>query len=222
MSSPRLATSMQALNAIPDMHSPAHRRRVAAAGLSHKPRPRPAVKSPVQTRPAPLLPPANVDTVRALEHYLAETIGSIPRGAPERLQAYRYVFTAIIGQLPGHGALLAEVKSEYDATIEAIRSLQPAQPGQGTLHPLQLPSAYYEREMQRAKEELETSWRCRMVGDWTQQMFWRNSVEDPEEELQRIEKETHNIQEELDKHEETLNKVNIQGVFFNWASPKKN
>merc|ERR550519_2318065 len=61
----------------------------------------------------------------------------------------------------------------------------------------------------RAKEELETSWRCRMVGDWTQQMFWRNSVEDPEEELQRIEKETHNIQEELDKHEETLNKVNI-------------
>ena len=48
-----------------------------------------------------------------------------------------------------------------------------------------------------------------MVGAWTQQMFWRNSVEDPEEELRRIEKETHNIQEELDKHEETLNKVNI-------------
>ena len=48
-----------------------------------------------------------------------------------------------------------------------------------------------------------------MVGAWTRQMFWRNSVEDPEEELQRIEKETHNIQEELDKHEETLNKVNI-------------
>merc|ERR550519_1979586 len=61
----------------------------------------------------------------------------------------------------------------------------------------------------RAKDELEASWRCRMVGDWTQQMFWRNSAEDPEEELRRIEKETHNIQEELDKHEETLNKVNI-------------
>ena len=61
----------------------------------------------------------------------------------------------------------------------------------------------------RAKEELEASWRCRMVGDWTQQMFWRSSVEDPEEELRRIERETHDIQEELDKHEETLNKVNV-------------
>merc|ERR550519_991007 len=61
----------------------------------------------------------------------------------------------------------------------------------------------------RAKEELEASWRCRMVGAWTQQMFWRNSVEDPEEELRRIERETHDIQEELDKHEETLNKVNV-------------
>jgi len=61
----------------------------------------------------------------------------------------------------------------------------------------------------RAKEELEASWRCRMVGDWTQQMFWRNSVEDPEEELQRIQREVHSVQEDLDKHEETLNKVNI-------------
>ena len=48
-----------------------------------------------------------------------------------------------------------------------------------------------------------------MVGDWTQQMFWRNSVEDPEEELQRIQREVHSVQEDLDKHEETLNKVNI-------------
>jgi len=60
----------------------------------------------------------------------------------------------------------------------------------------------------RVREELEASWRCRMVGAWTQQMFWRNSVEDPEEELQRIQREVHNIQEDLDKHEETLNKVN--------------
>ena len=61
----------------------------------------------------------------------------------------------------------------------------------------------------RVKEELEASWRCRMVGQWTQQMFWRNSVEDPEEELQRIQREVHNVQEDLDKHDETLNKVNI-------------
>jgi len=61
----------------------------------------------------------------------------------------------------------------------------------------------------RAKEELEASWRRRMVGAWTQQMFWRNPFEDPEEELQRIQKEAHNTQEELHKHEETLNKVSV-------------
>ena len=61
----------------------------------------------------------------------------------------------------------------------------------------------------RAKEELEASWRRRMVGAWTQQMFWRNPFEDPEEELQRIQKEAHNTQEELYKHEETLNKVSV-------------
>ena len=34
-------------------------------------------------------------------------------------------------------------------------------------------------------------------------------MEDPEEELQRIQREVHSVQEDLDKHEETLNKVNI-------------
>ena len=60
----------------------------------------------------------------------------------------------------------------------------------------------------RAKEDLEAIWKCRMVGPLTKEMFWRNSVEDPEEELQRIQTEVHNVQEDLDEHEETLRKVN--------------
>ena len=59
----------------------------------------------------------------------------------------------------------------------------------------------------RAKEDLEAIWKCRMVGARTKEMFWRNSVEDPEEELQRIQTEVHNVQEDLDEHEETLRKV---------------
>ena len=60
----------------------------------------------------------------------------------------------------------------------------------------------------RVKEDLEAIWKCRMVGPLTKEMFWRNSVEDPEEELQRIQSEVDNVQEDLDEHEETLRKVN--------------
>ena len=58
----------------------------------------------------------------------------------------------------------------------------------------------------RAKAELEAIWRYRMVGARTQQEFWRDSMEDPEEELKRIEMEVKNVQEDLNKHEETLQK----------------
>jgi len=152
-----LASDLQQLNAIPDVSGPAadRRRRVALGSKTQQPvKTRPAVTYPVSPRSSIPPPAPNVETVRALEHYLGETVAGVPRGAPERLQAYRYVFTALIGQLPGHGPLLAEVKAEYDATIEAIRTLQAPQSGQGALHPLQLPTAYYEREMQRAKKEL--------------------------------------------------------------------
>ena len=58
----------------------------------------------------------------------------------------------------------------------------------------------------RAKAEIEAIWRYRMVGARTQQAFWRDSMEDPEEELKRIEMEVKNVQEDLNKHEETLQK----------------
>ena len=58
----------------------------------------------------------------------------------------------------------------------------------------------------RAKAEIEAIWRYRMVGARTQQAFWRDSMEDPEEELKRIEMEVVKVQEDLNKHEETLQK----------------
>ena len=58
----------------------------------------------------------------------------------------------------------------------------------------------------RAKAEIEAIWRYRMVGARTQQEFWRDSMEDPEEELKRIEMEVIKVQEDLNKHEETLQK----------------
>ena len=61
----------------------------------------------------------------------------------------------------------------------------------------------------RAKAEIEAIWRYRMVGARTQQAFWRDSMEDPEEELKRIEMEVIKVQEDLNKHEETLQKWHI-------------
>merc|ERR1719494_1431739 len=58
----------------------------------------------------------------------------------------------------------------------------------------------------RSKAEIEAIWRYRMVGARTQQEFWRDAMEDPEEELKRIEMEVIKVQEDLDKHEETLQK----------------
>ena len=45
-------------------------------------------------------------------------------------------------------------------------------------------------------KELEAIWRNRMVGARTQQVFWRESMEDPEEELKRIEMEVLKVQED--------------------------
>ena len=45
-----------------------------------------------------------------------------------------------------------------------------------------------------------------MVGARTRQVFWRDSMEDPEEELKRINMEVIRVQEDLNKHEETLQK----------------
>ena len=58
----------------------------------------------------------------------------------------------------------------------------------------------------RAKAEIEAIWRYRMVGARTQRVFWRDSMEDPDEELKRIEMEVIKVQEDLNKHEETLQK----------------
>ena len=163
MTAARLATNFAALNSIPDVRSAtAERRRNAAmanaASAASTPRRRsPPRPSPATARPQQPVRPRGgegLETLRALEHYLSDSVAGMPRGAPERLHAYRYVFTALIGQLPAHGPLLSEVKMEYDAAIESGSKVQPPQAGQRTLHPLQLPSAYYEREMRRAKGEL--------------------------------------------------------------------
>ena len=157
MTATGLAIDLAALNSIPDVRSAtAERRRKAAmanaASAAASPR-----QIPATARPQPAVRQRGgegLETLRALEHYLSDSVAGIPRGAPERLHAYRYVFTALIGQLPAHGPLLSEVKMEYDAAIESGSKLQPPHAGQRTLHPLQLPSSYYEREMRRAKGEL--------------------------------------------------------------------
>ena len=164
MTAARLATTFAALDSIPDVRSAtAERRRNAAMANAASAASTPRRRSPPRQIPAtarPQQPPVRqrggegLETLRALEHYLSDSVAGMPRGAPERLQAYRYVFTALIGQLPAHGPLLSEVKMEYDAAIESGSKVQPPQAGQRTLHPLQLPSAYYEREMRRAKGEL--------------------------------------------------------------------
>ena len=157
MTATGLAIDLAALNSIPDVRSAtAERRRKAAmanaASAAASPR-----QIPATARPQPAVRQRGgegLETLRALEHYLSDSVAGIPRGAPERLHAYRYVFTALIGQLPAHGPLLSEVKMEYDAAIESGSKVQPPHAGQRTLHPLQLPSSYYEREMRRAKREL--------------------------------------------------------------------
>merc|ERR1719494_570375 len=58
----------------------------------------------------------------------------------------------------------------------------------------------------RSEAEIEAIWRYRMVGARTQQEFWRGAMEDPEEELKRIEMEVIKVQEDLNKHKETLQK----------------
>ena len=158
MTATGLAIDLAALNSIPDVRSAtAERRRNAAmanAASAASPRPR---RIPATARPQPAVRQhggEGLETLRALEHYLSDSVAGIPRGAPERLHAYRYVFTALIGQLHAHGPLLSEVKMEYDAAIESGSKVQPSHAGQRTLHPLQLPSSYYEREMRRAKGEL--------------------------------------------------------------------
>ena len=149
------ATNMLALNSIPDVLGADAERRRHTIMKAQSPR---SVQSPSAERPLPRPAPpivgSGADTLRGLKHYMAD-VASLPRGTPERLQAYRYVFTALIGQLPAHGPLLSEVKAEYDATIENVRTLQPPLRGQKTLHPLQLPTAYYERELLRARKELD-------------------------------------------------------------------
>ena len=162
MTAARLATNFAALNSIPDVRSAtAERRRTTAmakaASAASTPRRSPPRQSPATARPQQPVRQRSgegLETLRALEHYLSDSVAGMPRGAPERLHAYRYVFTALIGQLPAHGPLLSEVKMEYDAAIESGIKVQPPHAGQRTLHPLQLPSAYYEREMRRAKGEL--------------------------------------------------------------------
>ena len=149
------ATNMLALNSIPDVLGADAERRRHTIMKAQSPR---SVQSPSAERPMPRPAPpivgSGADTLRGLKHYMAD-VASLPRGTPERLQAYRYVFTALIGQLPAHGPLLSEVKAEYDATIENVRTLQPPLRGQKTLHPLQLPTAYYERELLRARKSVE-------------------------------------------------------------------
>ena len=140
MTATGLAIDLAALNSIPDVRSAtAERRRKAAmanaASAAASPR-----QIPASARPQPAVRQRGgegLETLRALEHYLSDSVAGIPRGAPERLHAYRYVFTALIGQLPAHGPLLSEVKMEYDAAIESGSKVQPPHAGQRTLHPLQ-------------------------------------------------------------------------------------
>ena len=106
--------------------------------------------------------------LRAIETWLRNELAPLPRAAPERLAAFRHVFNELIAQLPAHGPLLAEVKHEYEAALEAASGLRVVGQGSGearvpssppsralsNLHPLQMPAAYYEAKWRRCQSDL--------------------------------------------------------------------
>ena len=103
----------------------------------------------------PSLPPA-ATTLKALEHWVRHELRQLPFDAKaERLAVYRHCFNRIIGSLPAHGPLLAEIKKEYDRQVDDDPRGGSAARNLATLHPLQLPSSYYEAEWRRAKAEAD-------------------------------------------------------------------
>ena len=95
----------------------------------------------------------------ALEHFVRQELARLPHDSPQRLVAFRHVFSRMIAALPAHGPLLAAVKQEYERALD--------EPGQAssssmlqtahlsTIHPLMLPASYYEARMRRAEADLE-------------------------------------------------------------------
>ena len=65
------------------------------------------------------------DFLHSLELYVKELRG-LKRGSAERLHAFQHVFSMLIKNLPAHGPLLAEVKREYEQTMEALLQRDPA------------------------------------------------------------------------------------------------
>lgn len=108
--------------------------------------------------------------LHALERWLRDELDPLPQGVPERLVAFRHIFSEIIAQLPAHGPLLAEIKREYETVLQAATTGREAahnvapQASQlvgslphrplHTLHPLQMPAAYYEAQWRRCQDEL--------------------------------------------------------------------
>lgn len=125
----------------------------------------------------PSMPPRTAGTtelaqLRALETWLRNDVAPLPRSAPERLQSFRYAFDELISQLPAHGPLLAQVKLEYEHALRvaagqkganSLPKSEPPRPAGSsqatarpleTLHPLQMPAAYYEAQWRSCKDEL--------------------------------------------------------------------
>jgi hypothetical protein len=126
--------------------------------------PRAAALPPPTPRRKFRAPPSSEELshLRALEAWLRTELAPLPPTAPQRLVAFRHVFTELISELRAYGPLLAEVKSEYERALSASSragagaadSLGPAPRPLGALHPLQLPASYYEAQWRRCQDEL--------------------------------------------------------------------
>ena len=96
----------------------------------------------------------------ALETFIRQKLAPLGPNAPERLVAFRHAFNEIIGRLPTFGPLLAEIKLEYERALDnatadvlgggllrggAMSGAMQPRLLHG-LHPLQLPSSFYESQ----------------------------------------------------------------------------
>ncbi len=157
-----MTNDMNSLNLV--LHTPNDRAARASPEVRRaavSPRKTSNLSPPMRHSPPKLPTSPAVERLRALEEYVRAELAPLPRNSSHRLTAFRHVFNCLIAALPGHGPLLAEVKAEYEKTIESLASSSSSaavnNPPSHLLlptHPLQLPASYYEAEWRRAQAEL--------------------------------------------------------------------
>ena len=109
------------------------------------------------------------DPLKTLERYVQTEVFHLPRNTLQRLDAFREVFNNLIKLLPAHGALLSEIKREYDVAIDTSKinrsyglpvssplpTSLPLEPQRiGSVPPPQHTKAYWERQWRVCQHEL--------------------------------------------------------------------